>query len=264
MKTKLYAFDAELLLYRFSVAKKDGTTPTSSEAMKRLDDYVAEVKTELGDGKVLMVLSDKHNFRKVINRCYKSSRGEKPTVYSSLETSLKEKYKWLSLPWLEADDTLGILATCPYMPYDVVVVSYDKDLQTIPGITIYYKSKDMKVELIQTPNNNIGSFRQGIAGDPTDSYYGIPGSGSKKAEAIVEDDSVATLVKIKELYRWNYLDEDYYLRQMSCAWILRYSDLEFYNSQKIWENPTEIQFSTKFMRGAIDENGFEFMLIDDL
>ena len=64
------------------------------------------------------------NFRKQIDDSYKSYRKSirKPVCYKALRTWIEKTYPCKSYPNLEADDTIGILATGEYKDKCVIIL----------------------------------------------------------------------------------------------------------------------------------------------
>ena len=81
---------------------------------------------------MILFFSDSCNFRKDIVPTYKGNRQrKKPCGYKRVIGKLKTEFKVITMPWLEADDSLGIYAT--QNPGNVIV-SPDKDMKQIPGM----------------------------------------------------------------------------------------------------------------------------------
>src|SRR3546814_18785913 len=66
---------------------------------------------------------------------------------------------------------------------DRVIVSEDKDMQTLPNVKIWRQDK-----LVETTAESAENFwlYQTLMGDSTDGYKGCPGCGPKSAEAILQ------------------------------------------------------------------------------
>lgn len=186
------------------------------------------------------------NWRKDVFPDYKSNRagGVKPILVPVLREWLAEQPEGRSVPPLEGDDVLGILATKPKKTgaATTIIVSSDKDMKTIPGLH-YNPQKDEEFE-VTIGEANAFHLVQALAGDRTDGYPGCPGMGMVRAEKIIPA-SVATKDVpavwndiIMPLYEKAGLDEAYALSQARCARILRASD---YNPKtkevKLW-SPT--------------------------
>lgn len=230
-QTSVHAWlDADLILFRFAIANQDKTGKTNIEKAKdNIAEHIERIESKVFADKTTLVFSDKHNFRKFINRCYKANRqGDKPILFNPLRQWMQDTYPWLSKPNLEADDVLGIVCTSGRPPHEVpVLVSYDKDMRTLP-VQIYNQNTDEFEKMTPEEADRV-FWTQCITGDTTDGYYGIPGVGPKGAAGLVEEIlEKATLEErlavLKREYEWRYLSEDYMLRQCQMAYILRDGD----------------------------------------
>jgi DNA polymerase-1 len=185
-----------------------------------------------------MCLSDSANFRKDLTPTYKSKRKEtrKPIVFRPLLEWVKETYDPVIKPRLEADDVLGILATHPDRVGKCVIVSDDKDMQTLP--CTLYRQGVLKV-ISEDEADYFWAF-QTLTGDSTDGYQGCPGVGPKKAESILT--AKPYWPKIVNTYRKAGLTEDDALLNARLARILRFSDWDVTNQQvKLWTPTTTTQ-----------------------
>lgn len=237
--------DADLIQYRFAIAnqKKDGTVDTVSAEVQS-HNYIDKIINRIHADKVTLIFSGPRNFRKTVNRCYKANRqGEKPILHSHLRKVLCEKYPNLIVDGLEADDVLGILCTEPQTDEHRVLVSYDKDMKTLP-VTIFNPNTDEIVTVDEFDAEKM-FWTQCITGDSTDGYYGIPGIGPKGAEAIVneimlESSQLEKFAILLREYEHRYLDKEYCLRQCQMAHILQHGDYDHKTrTVKLWDPTTE-------------------------
>ena len=127
-------------------------------------------------------MSDRKNFRKELNPEYKANRANtrKPMGLAVAQDFFKTKYLAVIWPTLEADDVLGIMATQSF-DEDTIIVSDDKDLQTIAGYH-YNKGEVIEVSEKQALKN---FYTQVLTGDTADNYKGCRGVGPVKAERIL-------------------------------------------------------------------------------
>lgn len=147
----------------------------------------------------------------------------------------------LSVPRLEADDVISLIATAPGQEH--LVVSIDKDLDTIPGHH-YNPDKGMFYEI--TKSHAMRRFyEQALSGDPTDGFGGCPRVGPKTAYKVVSEhwpDEVATWQAIVERYAAKGLDEDYAVSQARMAWLLVDGDYDYEKQEvTLWVPPTGSQ-----------------------
>jgi 5'-3' exonuclease len=137
------------------------------------------------------------NFRRTLAADYKGNRQtRKPLCYSTLREKAEAHYTCVSLPGLEADDVMGILATKPGKT-SRIIVSQDKDMKTVPStvwdgvdLTTYSEAEADYWHLYQT-----------LVGDSSDGYKGCPGIGPKKAEGILAHTILAEPSSIPERER---------------------------------------------------------------
>lgn len=153
-------------------------------AIASADRRVDEVIEKLGATDVIICLTDRGNeFRKDFWPDYKGNRkGRKPTHLFDVLDHFAGKHKTYLRPRLEADDCMGILSTHPSLiDGERIIVSEDKDMQTIPGL-LFNPRKDDKPRKIGKLAANRFHMAQTIIGDPTDNFPGAKGIGPKSPE----------------------------------------------------------------------------------
>lgn len=238
--------DGDLLLYRAASAcecemKWDddvwllhGNVEEAKDLFKSALDGITNA---LGSNSITMCLSDRENFRKKLTDTYKSKRKEtrKPVVFKPLMDWVIKEFDPIIKPQLEADDVLGILATHPDYKDKVIVVSEDKDLQTLP-CNLYRQGELKKI----TPEEaDYFWMFQTLTGDATDGYSGCPGIGPKKAEVILRSfqwaNGLSVWNHVVSAFRKEGLTEDDALLQARLARILRYEDWDITKQEvKLW------------------------------
>jgi len=209
------------------------------EARELFDNTISEICLQLGSHKVLICLSDSDNWRKSVSPDYKANRSvtRKPVIYRPLREYIEKTYEIMVEPGLEADDCLGIMSTSPkskIMGCDsVVMVSEDKDLNTVPGV-LFNPAKG-KVKHITLEQADRFHLYQTLVGDPVDNYKGCPGVGPVSANKVLDEDP--SWNEVVAAYEKAGLDEEYALVQARLARILRYDE---YTDKKVklWE-PTQ-------------------------
>jgi hypothetical protein len=130
-----------------------------------------------------MCFSEPPNFRFEIDPTYKGKRDpRKPLCYARVREAVNEQYNCISMPGLEADDVMGILATKPQTRFKHVIVSQDKDMRTIPADVWNGE------HLLQVTPEEADRFHlyQTLIGDSSDGYPGCPGVGPVAAEKFLE------------------------------------------------------------------------------
>jgi len=149
-----------------------------------------EIFEDLGASVAIFAVTDKQNWRYNVLPTYKNNRVDtrKPMCLSEVKEYLKSEYTYALEPEMEADDVMGILSTdSEYLPgYRKIIVSIDKDMQTIPG-WLYNPSKDLAPRYITQQEADHYHLTQSIAGDVTDGYNGANGFGSVTADALLRD-----------------------------------------------------------------------------
>lgn len=242
VRTSKLLIDGDLILYRCSSATEHAVQwdfenwvlhANIQESKDLVAAAIADLRTSIEADHVVVCLSDRENFRMSVASDYKSKRKDtrKPIVYPELRKWVEETYDVVTMPQLEADDVLGILATHPDAK-EVIVASEDKDLQTIPSQL--WRQGELKTITLQEADRYW--MQQTLTGDPTDGYKGCPGIGEKKAEAILGTNQPLMTMwnNVVAAYRKAGLTEDDALMNARLARILRHED---YNDGKIqlWE-----------------------------
>ena len=180
---------------------------------------------------IVLFFSDSVNFRKSIQPQYKGHRQrKKPCGYKRVINRLKSEYEVIIMPTLEADDALGIYST---MNPGNIICSPDKDLRQIPG-----KLFDM-VETVNVEQHEGKRWHliQTLAGDQTDGYSGVPGTGVKRAITLFKEKGYSWKTVVNA-FNDKDLSEDVALENARLAKILTASDYDFNTKQPILWTPT--------------------------
>lgn len=156
-----------------------------------------------GEHRTLMCFSDTVNFRKQVYPLYKAKRKDKrkPVCYSAVKTWVMDTWESKVLPGIEADDTMGILATSLH---DTLIISADKDLKTIPG-KLYSPDKELFYEITEE-EAKYNHLYQTLTGDSTDGYPGAKGIGPVSAQKILDKDC-----------SWEAVVKTYESKGLTCA-----------------------------------------------
>lgn len=173
-----------------------------NEARDRLVARIEYFKKALNAESVHIALSSQPNFRFDVYPEYKSNRKavRKPLCLPELKEFLSEIGLVYTRPKLEGDDVLGILATDPtfFPDHQKVIVSIDKDLQTVPAFCLneMHAHKMMALDPATTLEDYIDlttpeeakylHMVQTLAGDSTDGYPGVPGCGLVTAKKLLD------------------------------------------------------------------------------
>ena len=243
MKTSRLLIDGDILTYRTcwacqtQVQWDDDVVTTATNLKEARSQALSTInywQEQLGVSEVVICFSPKGGkyFRHNILESYKATRkaSQKPMGYHALVDYLKINFESVQVPMLEADDTLGILATNGEYSRNIIV-SVDKDMLTIP--CEYYNIDKEVTETITEQYADYMHLYQTLVGDSTDNYKGCPGVGPKKAtDALKEptwDSVLAQFIKAG-------LTEVDALLQARVARILRADEYNFDTGEvKLWE-----------------------------
>lgn len=148
--------------------------------------------------KLELFLTGKGNFRDTIAKVkpYKGNRllMEKPLHYQGIRRYLQNRWGALVINGWEADDEVAMQAHVhDYDPEQVMIVSQDKDLRTVPGLLFNYRRNTY--ELITQKSALVNFYRQILTGDQTDNIAGCYRAGETKAKKLVTEDMTE-----KEMY----------------------------------------------------------------
>jgi len=233
--------DADFIVYKNCAAAESEVdfgddvilvTSNFGDAYRATTRELTKIKNKFGSFSTLILFfSDSVNFRKKILPAYKGHRNrKKPCGYKRVIEALKEEYKVIIKPTLEADDAMGIYAT--RYPGNMIV-SPDKDMRQIPGklynfdetFTVTYED-GAKWHLIQT-----------CAGDQTDGYGGASGIGVKRAEALFKEKGYTWKTVLEAFIDRGHTEEEA-LINARLARILTNKDYDFKKKEPILWTPS--------------------------
>lgn len=246
MTIKRMVIDADILLFQSAASVEhcaewpDGMWTWhafENEGEAAMDDMVKGLFNAVTEKypectEVVMALSGDRskNFRKQLLPTYKSNRkgSRKPLLYKHLEERLLKEYNCVIEETLEGDDLLGLMADD-----ETVLVTIDKDLQTVPGHHYNFNKKEFFT--VDETSADYFNMYQALTGDTTDGYAGIPGIGPVAATKILDESPQCHWFGIAYAKAAKKgLSEDYVDRQYATAHILR---------------PGEYDFTTKEVKG---------------
>ena len=209
------------------------------EGIDYIKNYIHQVTNHLGEGEVVMYLTHTDNWRKDVLPDYKSNRKNtrKPLILKALREYIMTEMDGIMVDTMEADDLLGITAT---NEPDCIVVSEDKDLNTIP-CHLYNPAKDERIRIVSVREADYFHMVQTLTGDAVDGYKGLPRCGIKTAEKIL--DGCETLTEmwdaVVKAYAKQNLNESVALTQARVARICRSDNYDFKTRKVIlWTPPT--------------------------
>lgn len=260
--TRTLLIDADILAYQVSASNEqridwgDGVQSLVADfdaAKKAARETIeALVETLKATDFIICLSDDFNNFRKEVYPLYKSNRGEsvRPEHLYDVKEWLRATYPTQLRARLEADDVMGILATEPHTG-ERIIVSSDKDMQTVPALLYNPNKPELKVRRITPEDAERFMLWQAICGDVTDGYPGCPGSGPKAAERLLAGIGWETYVhtfksgprKGQEEVRWREVElgrwpaivsayvkagltEQDAVTQVNCARILKHGDMD--------------------------------------
>jgi len=257
--------DADVLRYQlaFSNTKSfqfddddSATEITNPEKAKAdLEGYIEDLLDTLGATDFLLPLSVSTNFRKGLFPTYKENRAgkPKPSLWYAVDGFLKELWgdKIITREYLEGDDILGLLATHPKpkrAPGRRILVSIDKDMQTIPCRLYNPQKPDLGTRTISQYDADLFWMKQTLMGDTTDNYPGCRGIGPKRSDEILnpihevyldgdKDEHLGALwIAVVSAFESKGFSEEDALTQARLARILRHGDYDFKtNEVKLWK-----------------------------
>lgn len=214
-----------------------------SDMTPKVHDWITALMEKLHADALIVCLSvpSEEGFRKQVLPSYKGNRKDvvRPVLLQQVKEYLANEYPSFIRPTLEADDVMGILSTHPTIVKGTkVIVSEDKDMQTIPGL-LFNPRKHTKPIRISIEQANHYHLYQTLMGDTTDGYKGCPGIGPVKAKDILLCSRLGEeWAAVVEAYESKGLTEYDALIQARVARICRSDDYDFSNKQvKLW-NPT--------------------------
>jgi len=206
-------------------------TSNFSDALAATNRELTRIKNKFGSfSEMILFFSDSINFRKQILESYKGHRNrKKPCGYKRVINALREEYKVIIKPSLEADDAMGVYST--KYPGNCIV-SPDKDMRQIPG-------KLYNLDEVFTVKKDEGArwhLIQALAGDQTDGYSGVPGIGVKRATSLFEESGYSWKTVLKAFTDKGLTEYDA-ITNARLARILTVDDYDFKNKCPILWTP---------------------------
>ena len=232
--------DADFIVYKACAAAESEVdfgddvilvTSNFDDAYRATERELTKIRNNFGEfSDIILFFSDSKNFRKQIEKSYKGHRNrKKPCGYKRVINALKEKYKVIIKPTLEADDAMGIYAT--KFPGNCIV-SPDKDMRQIPGKLYNFD----EVFTVSKEDGAKWHLVQALAGDQTDGYGGVPGIGVKRATSLFEEHGYSWKTVLKAFDDKNLTEEEA-LVNARLARILTADDYDFTKKEPILWSP---------------------------
>tara|TARA_Y100000401_G_C8288473_1_gene207358 strand:- start:88 stop:837 length:750 start_codon:yes stop_codon:yes gene_type:complete len=200
MKDTTALIDGDSLIY-YEMGK-----PTLEEALQGLDTRIRTMIEQCGANKYAGFLTSGKCFRYAAAKTkpYKGNRkhGNKPIIFPALKEYLRQEWKFISVPELEADDLVSVY----HDPMKTVICSPDKDVLYQNKVHNYNYGK---AEFVTIDENDSIRFlwKQMLMGDSTDGITGIPKVGPKTADTWLKSllpDEMPSFVLNKYIEKFGY------------------------------------------------------------
>ena len=239
--------DADFIVYKACAAAESEVdfgndvilvTSNFRDAYSATKRELTKLENKLGTfSTIILFFSDSVNFRKKILPEYKGHRNrKKPCGYKRVINALREEYKVIMKPTLEADDTMGIYAT--KYPGNIIA-SPDKDMRQIPG-KLYNFDETFTIEPEAGARWHL---IQSISGDQTDGYGGVPGIGVKRAESLFKEKGYSWKTVVSAFTDKGLTEEDA-LVNARLARILTADDYDFKRKEpRLWSPASDYKIN---------------------
>lgn len=244
--------DGDVLLY-WASHRNTSSVQWDQEDGVNLHTYICDTKQALfdmldrvdalqeklnADGSMLALSDYRVNWRHDVMPEYKAGRRDalRPPGFRELLQETKRNFAYTWNESLEADDVVGILATKKGNE-NAIMVSIDKDFQTIPGRLYNPDRPDEGVREISLEEADKFHMMQALMGDRVDNYYGCPGVGPKTAEKILDCPQEDWWPAVVAAYENAGKTEEDALQQARVARILRSGEYED-GKVKLWTPST--------------------------
>lgn len=214
------------------------TARAAEDCGSRAVRWVNRQMRDLHAGRAIICLSDpsRHYFRHAMFPNYKPRRNEVPEGYIDAINAMTDACPTRWLPSLEADDVIGILATCGTLG-QTVIVAIDKDLLTVPGLHFNPHATARGIVATSERDADYNHLRQTLVGDSGDGYGGCPGIGPQTVRRILWGEPWQWWGQCLMAFRARGLTEADALLQARLARILRSEDYDLEKRRVIGWNP---------------------------
>lgn len=208
------------------IAKVLEDTEYTAIALQNVKTVLENVTDKFNDGYIAYIQDGRHfRYDLATIKPYKGNRdnSHKPKYYDEIKDYLLHRWAAVPVREIETDDAIGIeqfLRTDKYS----VIVSTDKDMDTIPGWHYNWVKGELYYQSLNEAN--LAVFYQMLTGDTVDNVQGIYGMGPKKSGKVLEDngrDLDRVRNAVQEIYKATYGDEweKYYHEIGTLLYILR-------------------------------------------
>jgi hypothetical protein len=198
--TTTLLLDADIIAFKIASTSQQPNpfAPEEPPVVDEWDDVVPRIhyavdglQATLDTDKVIVCLScpTYENWRLKVYPGYKFKRdySNRPVHRAAVKDYMEANWPSYRRPTLEADDIMGILSTHDAIVQGKkVIVSEDKDMQTIPG-WLFNPAKDAFPRLITPAQADRWHLWQTILGDTVDCYPGCLGAGPDRAKPVLDE-----------------------------------------------------------------------------
>jgi DNA polymerase-1 len=217
--------DADFIAYQLA-AWAHGNQADSLEMTERIEETFNDWMTRACCTSFLICFScpREEGFRRDHYPLYKAHRTTEPPAMLPRAREVLAAYgRVVTIPRLEADDVMGILATNGKID-NPVIVTVDKDLRGVPGWHFNPNKEDFPVYVTEEQADRT-FYSQVLTGDATDGFGGIKGVGPKKADRILDAEGEWPAL-VLAAYEAADMTLEEATAQARCARILRASDFD--------------------------------------
>jgi DNA polymerase-1 len=224
----LALIDMDLVCFRCAASAENDDLDI---AKIRCDNLLDTILREVNATEYRAFLSSGSNFRKTIYPEYKANRtADKPKHLDHLRTyAITQLNAEKAVESLEADDMMSIYQD--KSGQSTIICSLDKDMLQVPGQHYQWEigtSKWVRPAsfINQTELEGLRLFyEQCLKGDVSDNVKGIAKIGPVKAQKALEQ--CKTEQEMFDTVRTMYNNDDEFLMNASCLWILRTLDDDY-------------------------------------
>lgn len=218
------------------------------EALADFAGAIEKIQKAVGATETVVALSEADrslNFRRSVWPEYKVPRGKasnmRPLLFDALRLAITEEYGAIMKHSIEADDTVGILATATHLDSlppvaERCIVAIDKDLDTVPGNHYNWRKPEEGIYVVTPEQAHREHMYQTLIGDSTDNYPGLKGCGPKTAAKLLDAEGTTWDVIVEAYEKKGFTELDA-LVQARCARILHAEDWDFDKSEVILWKP---------------------------
>lgn len=220
--------DGDLISYPVACTCEDH--PDADLAFSRAYKVVTDILAATEAGSYKIFLTGSNNFRKKVNPKYKANRKDKalPVYLNPLREFLVTEFGAQVTEGIEADDALGIENELHRTAGDeVIICSFDKDLNQLPGHHYNWNKAEM-YEVSELTGVRY-FYKQMLIGDRSDNIFGVNRIGPKRADILL--DSVDKETEMIDVVYPLYDSNERYEMNADCLWILR-KENEVYTKRK--------------------------------